>query len=167
MKGIVFDRDGTIIYNKHYLSDPEQVVLLPHVKDVLTKLKKMKYQIFLHTNQSGVERGYFDLEQVHKCNKRMISLLGKNFFTEICIATDIVSNEKNYRKPSKKFGLEIIERYNLNKLIYVGDSPCDLETAYKLNCDAIGLNIDGNRLSLNNSFSYPIISSYLNIFNLL
>ena len=40
MKGIVFDRDGTIIYNKHYLSDPEQVVLLPHVKDVLTKLKK-------------------------------------------------------------------------------------------------------------------------------
>ena len=38
-------------------------------------IKTNKIKLFLHTNQSGVERKFYKLEDVHNCNARMIELL--------------------------------------------------------------------------------------------
>ncbi len=40
MWGLFFDRDGTLIEEKVYLSDPEQVVLLPGVATALADLRE-------------------------------------------------------------------------------------------------------------------------------
>ena len=39
----------------------------------------------MHTNQSGIARGYYDWEDVHACNQRMHQEFGwpKNFFSEL------------------------------------------------------------------------------------
>ena len=68
--------------------------------------------------------------------------MGENIFEKICIAEDYPPLKDTYRKPSPKFGLEIIEKYKIDKqnLFYVGDSISDLETALNIGCKSFGVN---------------------------
>jgi D-glycero-D-manno-heptose 1,7-bisphosphate phosphatase len=63
-RALFFDRDGTLIVHKHYLSDPAGVELLPGVKSALHRAIGDGWLLFLFTNQSGVARGYYTLAQV-------------------------------------------------------------------------------------------------------
>jgi len=143
-KHIIFDRDGTLIKHIPYLYMASEVQLLPHVKSSLEFIKKKGCKLYLHTNQSGVGRGLFKLEDAILCNNKMIDLLGlgKNIFNEICIAIDFPAKKKTFRKPSPDFALDLITKYNISikDLIYVGDSVCDLETAKNIGCNAYGVN---------------------------
>ena len=143
-KYIAFDRDGTLIKHIPYLFETDKVELLSTVKESLVLLKLNGFKFFLHTNQSGISRNFFKIEDVISCNNKLIELLGmgQNIFEEICIAEDYPAKEDSYRKPSPKFGLEIIEKYKINKqdLFYVGDSTSDLETALNIGCKCFGVN---------------------------
>jgi len=74
-KALFLDRDGTLIYDKVYLSDPGQVEVIPGASSALSRAQSMGYLLFLFTNQSGVGRNYFAMDDVHKVNKRMFELL--------------------------------------------------------------------------------------------
>ncbi len=143
-KYVVFDRDGTLIKHIPYLHDVDRVELLPTVKESIELLIENNCKLFLHTNQSGVSRKYFKLTDVTKCNNMMLELinLGNKLFVDICVATDFPANKITYRKPSPKFGLEIIEKYKIYKdqLFYVGDSISDYETAVNIGCKFFGVN---------------------------
>ena len=112
IKYIIYDRDGTLIKHIPYLFEPEKVELLPYVIELLKVFKSKDYKLFLHTNQSGIGRGYFDINDCISCNNKMIELigLGKDVFEKICIAPDFPPNNNSYRKPSTKFGNEIIKK---------------------------------------------------------
>ena len=141
MKYIIFDRDGTLIEHVNYLFEPNKVSLVPGVKCLFRRLIQENCLLFLHTNQSGVGRGYFSIDDVIKCNSKMIEQigLGNNIFKKICIAEDFPPGPNSYRKPSNKFGLEILIKYKIEPkdLYYVGDSKCDIETAENLGCNFI------------------------------
>lgn len=115
-KGLFLDRDGTLIVNEDYLSDPNGVAILPGVKEGLQRALDLGYLIFLFTNQSGINRGYYTHREAVACNDRMIDLLGlgKDLFTEICIAPERPDEVPVYRKPSPKFILEMIEQHDLD-----------------------------------------------------
>lgn len=72
---VIIDRDGTVIYDRHYLSDPAGVELLPGAAEGLKRLTEMGFELVLLSNQSGVNRGYFDHGSVRACNERMAELL--------------------------------------------------------------------------------------------
>lgn len=72
---VVLDRDGTIIVERHYLSDPEQVELIPGTGQGLRQLREMGLGLVVITNQSGIGRGYFDEERLTLIHQRMIELL--------------------------------------------------------------------------------------------
>ena len=143
-KYIVFDRDGTLIKHIPYLSNPSQVKLFGDTIKSINLLRENGVKLFLHTNQSGVSRNFFKIEDAISCNNKLIELLGmgENIFEKICIAEDYPAKEDSYRKPSPKFGLEIIEKYKINNqdLFYVGDSTSDLETALNIGCKCFGVN---------------------------
>tara|TARA_B100001093_G_scaffold163236_1_gene155605 strand:- start:1646 stop:2203 length:558 start_codon:yes stop_codon:yes gene_type:complete len=153
-KHIIFDRDGTLIKYVPYLFLVEDIQLKKGVRESLKLLKDKGHKIYLHTNQSGVSRGYFTLKEVVKCNYKMVELigLGENLFQRICIATDYPAKKISYRKPSPKFGNEIIKDHNLNKssLIYIGDSISDLQTAKNIGCRAYGIKSGINQLTNKN-----------------
>ena len=171
VKHIVFDRDGTLIEHKPYLCNPKDVKLLPYVAEGLTKLKAQGYKLYLHTNQSGVARGYFDFEDAVNCNNEMLKLinLGDDLFERICIATDYPPKKNSYRKPSPKFGLELMRQFNISpkKLFYIGDSSSDLETAINLKCYGVGINT--GEFDLNGESEYwetlsiPIVKNFLEL----
>lgn len=157
---IVFDRDGTLIKHIPYLSDPEKVELFNDTKESLKLLKNNGFKFHLHTNQSGIARGYFTIQNAIECNKRLISLLemGDDIFKDICIAEDFPAKNNSYRKPSPKFGLELIEKYNLNKnyLVYIGDSLSDLQTAKNIGCLSFGVNTGLVDLNSNSNNDFDI-----------
>ena len=156
-KYIVFDRDGTLIKHIPYLFEPNKVELLPTVKESLELLKSNGFKFFLHTNQSGVSRKYFNKSDVDMCNNKLLSLVGegRNLFEEICIAMDYPAKKITYRKPSPKFGIEIMRKYKINKenLFYVGDSLSDLETAQNIGCKCFGVNTGLIDLTIQNKQS--------------
>lgn len=141
---IFLDRDGTLIEDVCYLSDPKKVCLLPEVRETLTFLKNKKFLFFLLSNQSGIGRGYYTHKEAEACNHRMLELLGfgNDFFTEVRLATGTLENPCPYRKPSPRFILECIEKYNLNpkKCWMIGDRLCDVEAGLAANINAICLN---------------------------
>jgi histidinol-phosphate phosphatase family protein len=72
---IFFDRDGTLIEERHYLSDPAQVVLLNGAAEAVRLARAAGFLAVVLTNQSGVGRGYFTMQEVEAVNRRMEELL--------------------------------------------------------------------------------------------
>ena len=78
-KAIFLDRDGTINKDeKGYISDPKDLILYPNSFKALRILQKLGYLIFVVTNQSGVARGYFGIDEVEKLNTKMITEFQEN-----------------------------------------------------------------------------------------
>jgi D-glycero-D-manno-heptose 1,7-bisphosphate phosphatase len=142
-KALILDRDGTLITHVPYLSDPSLVALLPGVRDGLHRALNAGIKLFLHSNQSGVGRGFFPLEAVHACNNRMIELLdlGSPPFTRICFAPEAPEQPTCYRKPSPRFAKEVMHEFGLeaDELCYIGDRGSDLETAKAAGTRGIGV----------------------------
>ena len=72
---VLLDRDGTIIVDKHYLSDPDGVELLPGAAEGMRVLLEAGCGLAVLTNQSGIGRGYYDEAAMHAVNERMLELL--------------------------------------------------------------------------------------------
>ena len=128
---IFFDRDGTLIHDAGYLSDPDLVELLPGVRETLLDLREAGFLLFLFTNQSGVARGYFGMDAVEAVNARLVKLLGGGdaFFDGVCIAPEHPDDPPVYRKPCPRFILETIAARGLSpaSCIMVGDRTSDLQ----------------------------------------
>ncbi len=73
----LLDRDGTIIAERSYLSDPDQVELLPGTVEGLRRLQRMGCGLVVITNQSGIGRGYFTETQLARIHERMKALLAR------------------------------------------------------------------------------------------
>jgi D,D-heptose 1,7-bisphosphate phosphatase len=76
-KAIFLDRDGTLIANRHYGSDPDEIELLDGVVEGLLKLREAGYKLLLVSNQSGVSRGYFDEGAVARMHDRLQRMLDR------------------------------------------------------------------------------------------
>jgi HAD superfamily hydrolase (TIGR01662 family) len=56
---IFLDRDGTLMREVNYCSDPKLVEIFPGVPAALLKLKSAGYKLIVISNQAGIGRGYF------------------------------------------------------------------------------------------------------------
>jgi D-glycero-D-manno-heptose 1,7-bisphosphate phosphatase len=172
---IILDRDGTLIKYIPYLFEKEKVELINGTTSAIKLLIEKNIKIYLHTNQSGVGRGYFEIINVQDCNNRMIELigLGESIFQDICIAPDFPPSKVSYRKPSSLFANELIEKYNLDKssLAYIGDSISDLKTAKNIECNAYGVMSGGYDLETliksETDLNYNIFPNLLEVVNYL
>lgn len=74
-RAVFLDRDGTVIVDKHYLSDPAEVELERGAASGLAHLTRLGLRLIGVTNQSGVAKGMFDMLAVRKVNDRIEELL--------------------------------------------------------------------------------------------
>jgi D-glycero-D-manno-heptose 1,7-bisphosphate phosphatase len=72
---VLLDRDGTVIVERNYLSDPDQVELIPGAAEALRRLAARGLGLVLVTNQSGIGRGYFDEARLAEIHQRLTGLL--------------------------------------------------------------------------------------------
>jgi len=72
---IFLDRDGTIIVEREYLSDPAGAVLEQGAAEGLAAMAALGYPLIVASNQSGIARGFFTAEQARMVNARVDELL--------------------------------------------------------------------------------------------
>ncbi|AKL97611.1 D-glycero-alpha-D-manno-heptose-1,7-bisphosphate 7-phosphatase [Endomicrobium proavitum] len=75
---VFLDRDGTVIFDRNYLSSPKQVKLYAYAADSINKLRNAGFKVIVVTNQSGVGRGMFTQKDLKKVNDKFIFLLKKS-----------------------------------------------------------------------------------------
>jgi D-glycero-D-manno-heptose 1,7-bisphosphate phosphatase len=128
---VALDRDGTLIEERPYLSDPAQVRLLPNAAAGLQALRDAGLRLAVVTNQSGVGRGFFGLDAVSRVNDRMLALLAREGATidEIFICPHRPDERCACRKlemlmlemAAQRFGAAPAQAF------VVGDKLCDIE----------------------------------------
>ncbi len=75
-RGAVFlDRDGTILDLVPYLHRPDEVRLIAGAAQALRRLGEAGWLRVLVTNQSGIARGYYSLDDLERVHERMQELL--------------------------------------------------------------------------------------------
>ncbi len=131
-KAVFFDRDGTLIVEKHYIKDPEEVELYSDTYKILTYLKQKGFLIIVISNQSGIARGYLTEEDFHNVNKRMIELLGDNYLIDgiyFCPHHPDITGECECRKPKPGMVLKAKKDFNidLSESFVVGDKVSDVK----------------------------------------
>lgn len=72
---VFLDRDGTLVHDRHYLSDPAALELLPGAAAAVARLNRAGLFVVLVTNQSGIGRGYFGEREYAAVHARLVALL--------------------------------------------------------------------------------------------
>ncbi len=131
---IFIDRDGTLIEDRDYLHKPEEVVFFPGAVSALAAAAKEDFTIVMITNQSGVGRGYFTMEDVEKVHCHIISELAKEGVTiaRIYTAPEAPGQTSRGRKPSPAFLHDARDELNLDlsRSYMIGDKWIDLEAGW-------------------------------------
>lgn len=134
MTKIVFlDRDGTIIIDKHYSSNSDEIEFLPGSIEAMKLLQDNGFDLVIVTNQSGIGRGIFSLEQYASFNDRFMALLqsGGIEIREVLMCPHIPDDQCNCRKPRTKLIEDYLKKNNLrinkSKSYVIGDKQSDLE----------------------------------------
>ncbi len=75
-RAIFLDRDGCISPDEFgYISDPGLYGLYPWTGEALRLLNALGYKLFIVTNQSGIARGYFGIDDLERVHAKMLELL--------------------------------------------------------------------------------------------
>lgn len=72
---VFMDRDGTVNEQMGYINHADRFILLPGVGKAIHLLNEAGYLAIIVSNQSGVARGYFPLELVHRVHDKMKRLI--------------------------------------------------------------------------------------------
>lgn len=128
---VILDRDGTMIVERHYLSDPEHVELIPGVVDGLRELRTVGLGIVVITNQSAVGRGLIDEARLDLIHRRLCDLLAEEgtSLDAIYFCPHTPEDGCLCRKP--RSGLMDRARkdhcFDPGACFVIGDKPCDIE----------------------------------------
>jgi D-glycero-D-manno-heptose 1,7-bisphosphate phosphatase len=129
-KAIMLDRDGTLVNDSMYPHKIKDFRLLPGVIQGLKKLSK-DYIFVIVTNQSGIGRGIFSEEDMHKFNGKLINELKNNNIEikKIYFCPHIPEDNCDCRKPATKNILQAKKDLNIDmeNSWVIGDHPSDVE----------------------------------------
>lgn len=73
---VLFDRDGTLVYDVPYNGDPDGVQPVPGAAEALRRLRSRGIATGIVSNQSGVARGLLTCNDVEAVSARVEELLG-------------------------------------------------------------------------------------------
>ena len=133
---VVLDRDGTIIVERHYLSAPDQVELIPGVGPSLLAMSRLGLGLLIVTNQSGIGRGYFDqarLEQVHNRLRSLLKAKGVQL-DAIYFCPHLPEDSCSCRKPETGMMERAVGQIGLDPSVsyVVGDNQADIELGRRM-----------------------------------
>lgn len=127
---VLLDRDGTVIEERHYLSDPGQVRLTPGAGQALTALTRAGCRLFLVTNQSGLGRGYFSHVQYQAVQDRLEEMLRPlgAAFTTVAVCPHAPEDRCSCRKPLTGLWETLRRDFNIlpEHSVMIGDKAVDV-----------------------------------------
>src|SRR3982751_2221939 len=97
---VFIDRDGTIMHDADYCSDPKQVQIFDGAAAALGRLKNTGYKIIVITNQSGIGRGFFNEKQYRAVEAEVSRQLGNDLIDATYFCPDPPGQPSKCRKPA-------------------------------------------------------------------
>jgi len=108
--------------------------MIPGVPEALKKLQDAGFKLFIVTNQSGVGRGYYTMEEMHRVNQRVLEELGRHGVRteKIYFAPEAPEQPSRGRKPSPQFLFDARDEFDidLSQSYMIGDKLIDLECGW-------------------------------------
>jgi len=133
-KCVFLDRDGVINVDKNYVHKIEDLDFIPNTFEALKSLQTKGFILFIVTNQSGIGRGYYTLEDYKKLRQYIDSKLKDNNINiiEEYFCPHHPDENCRCRKPGTKFIEEAITKYNINKdeSYFIGDKTSDIKAGH-------------------------------------
>jgi D-glycero-D-manno-heptose 1,7-bisphosphate phosphatase len=136
--GAFLDRDGTIIREKEYLADPDGVEIIEGVPEALRRLRNAGFVLVVVTNQSGIAKGFYTVDQYRAVADRLDEILEvqgvKPDATLFCPHHPDFTGPCDCRKPATGMHRQAAAELgiNLGASIYVGDRKKDALPALEL-----------------------------------
>jgi D-glycero-D-manno-heptose 1,7-bisphosphate phosphatase len=72
---VFLDRDGTVMEDAHYIKSPTQVRLIPGAAAAVKRINDARVPAIVVTNQSGIARGIFTVDDYEAVRRHFESLL--------------------------------------------------------------------------------------------
>ncbi len=133
---VLLDRDGTVIVERNYLSDPSQVELIPGAAEGLRSLSRMGLGLLIVTNQSGIGRGYFDDARLAEIHGRMCGMLADEgvVLDGIYVCPHTPEEGCDCRKPRTGLISQAAARHGFEpaEAFVIGDKACDIELGQRI-----------------------------------
>lgn len=142
-KALFLDRDGVINVDKGYVSKIEDFEFENGVIEALKILGK-EYLLFIVTNQSGISRGLYTIENYYNLTEYMLKIFSLEGIKieKIKFCPHMLNGKiKKYsikcscRKPNPGMILEILNEYDIDRenSWMIGDKDSDIKTGKNTN----------------------------------
>lgn len=139
MKLIILDRDGVINHDSvDYVKTAAEWIPLPGSIEAIAKLSKEGYTIVIATNQSGLSRGLFGIDELEEMHRKMRDLVEQagGHIDGIFYCPHLPEENCLCRKPASGLFEAIAREFEtcLAGVPVVGDSLRDLQAGLPLGC---------------------------------
>jgi D-glycero-D-manno-heptose 1,7-bisphosphate phosphatase len=124
---LFLDRDGTLIEEVDHCHDPALVRAYPGAAEELARARALGWANIIITNQSGIGRGYFTLEQFLAVQKEVYRQLG-HCIDASYMCSDLPDSSSQRRKPAPGMILEAAAEHgiDLSRSFMIGDKQIDI-----------------------------------------
>lgn len=147
-RAVFLDRDGTINVDTHYLYKIEDWQFIDGSPEGMKLLCERGYKLFIITNQAGIGRGYYRVEDMEELHKYILESLEKYGveITELYYcphhptdAKGLYKKNCNCRKPGTELIEKAIKDYDIDiaNSFCIGDKSCDIKMGEKAGCKTI------------------------------
>ena len=147
-RAVFLDKDGTLIENLSFNTNPAKIRLSPGAGSALQRLQQLGYQLLVVSNQSGIGRGLFDEAALEGVHARLASLLAAfdvrlNGFYYCPHWLHSMKAQYAYlcqcRKPAPGLLIQAARRHSLDltQCWMVGDILDDVEAGRRAGCRTV------------------------------
>lgn len=162
-RAIFCDRDGVINDNTKHVNKPEDLVIYDAAKKGLQKAYQAGYDLFVVTNQGGIELGFLkeeDLEEIHKKMREELAPYCKIKAIKYC---PDFHRKTGCRKPEPGMILELAKEYqiDLSKSWMIGDMDTDIEAGIRAGCKTAKIGKENPKADINAQNLLEIVEQIL------
>lgn len=122
---VFVDRDGTLNRDCPYCHDPSDLYVYMDTVEMLRDYAKKGYYVFMVTNQSGINRKYFTVDEFNEFNKALLEEMAQHDVSvdDIFVCPHRPDEGCRCRKPGPGLIEQAIEKYDIDiaRSVFVGD----------------------------------------------
>ena len=129
VRAVLFDRDGTLIRDVPYNSDPDRVEPMPGAAAAVRAARRHGLAVAVTTNQSGIARGLISRADAEAVNARVAALLGPFDAVRMCPHGE--DDRCCCRKPAPGMVLDAAGQLGVapHECVVIGDIGADVAAA--------------------------------------
>lgn len=139
--GLLLDRDGVINEECEYLHDPKDLVVIAGVAEAIAAINRRRVPVVVVTNQAGIGRGLYGVDEYHAVNRAIEAILGKAgaHIDAWYFCPHLPDADCPCRKPRPGMLLAAAKdlALHLGRSVLVGDKASDLEAARAAGCRTV------------------------------